>query len=89
MRALCSKSLFHVFSVIKPTRLAKKDISGNVQNPIWALGFETKNQTPSVIHRYSFTIIVIHWDDPYPHPVFSSCSIRSIHSSTAYISPQP
>ena len=26
MRALCSKSYFHVFSVFKPTRLAKKDI---------------------------------------------------------------
>lgn len=26
MRALCSKSLFHVFSVKTPTRLAKKDI---------------------------------------------------------------
>ena len=55
MRALCSKSIFHVFSVKTPTRLAKKDISRNVQNPIWALGFKTKNQTPSVIHRYSFT----------------------------------
>ena len=97
MRALCSKSIFHVFSVFKPTRLAKKDISRNVQNPIWALGFETKNQTPSVIHRYSFTINVIHWDDPSVHQqnnliistksVFSSCSIRSIHSSTASVPP--
>ena len=25
MRALCSKSIFHVFSVKTPTRLAKKD----------------------------------------------------------------
>ncbi len=25
MRALCSKSLFHVFSVFKPTRLEKND----------------------------------------------------------------
>ena len=25
MRALCSKSVFHVFSNIKPTRLEKKD----------------------------------------------------------------
>ena len=49
MRALCSKSIFHVFSVFKPTRLAKKDIPPHVQNPIWALGFETK-----IKHSLSF-----------------------------------
>ncbi len=89
MRALCSKSYFHVFSVFKPTRLEKKDKTPPVHFWILQNTFETKNQTPSVIHRYSFTINVIHWDDPSVHQqnnliistnsVFSSCSIRSIH----------
>ena len=89
MRALCSKSIFHVFSVKTPTRLAKKDNPPHVQNPIWALGFETKNQTPSVIHRYSIHIKVGHWEHPSPFHRFVSTPHGEIcpQEISAYLPP--
>jgi len=33
---------------------------------------------------YSFTINVIHWDDPYPHPVFYSYSIHPVNTFIIY-----
>ena len=79
MRALCSKSIFHVFLFKILLVWQKRTSPPHVQNSIVALGFETKIKHHLSFIGYSFTINVIHWDDPYPHPVFSSYSIRSIH----------
>ena len=61
MRALCSKSVFHVFSNIKPTRLEKKDKPTLVLFWILQNTFEIRILHYIWMVCHSLDYSVIHW----------------------------